>query len=953
MEPSSGNLDNIRQEKSRLYLAALDAFDNGQPANALAHMDRWADLDTDAPEAPGEQLNAIQAFHQQVRDECQSLRAAQNNIRQLIGFGQPDQALAICGEMLAKYPGDSVLLELRNNAQAALSATPGAPAPPMPPAPAGPTREQDAALLRQFLEKGVLVTQGKTAERILKASEEAAQRHPGDPEIQSLVRQLRVAFASPAEPAPPPPPAPAAAPPPPPSPPPPPPPPAVPEPEPLPPPLDFMPPAPPDLSPPPPAPAEPAAGEPFAPPAAAPRVPPPPPPPVAGTPAGAGVPRPVARNRTVTYGLIGAGLLIIILGVIAIVRSLAPAPVQLVEVQLRTTPPGAAIRVAGENKGLSNLSLNLAPGDYQAEAVLDGFEPATTRFTVLPGTPLTVELPLTAWKPVFRLYSEAEEGATTFAGRSLTPGPGGDILVDALDDGEYDFRFASRAGEAAATVRYEGSSMPLLTAPPKVKNLILVLVHQRGDRVVVYSNVSGATAAMDGGSAEPIPPDGRAFSQLTPGSHTLSVEDGKMVRSIPLQTGGAPAVNAFLFAPAAPDRGSLLLIAGVDGAQVLVNGRRHWQLTRNGRVRLSGLAPGNYKITVAREGYEPSEAKTVEIAAGSEARLEFAMKPIARMATLQLSGPAGAQVFVDGNLAGTIEASGSFSTPVSPGSHTFELRRGTARSRAITRNFTAGETYQPVSTELALVQPDGTVRFEVTPASARLLLRKQGEPESAGRPVNGATITLPEGSYSVVASAPGHTSSQVVFAVQPGASVNVPIRLAAAAQAAKPKVTALTMADFDEPNEWDNQAGWHVRRGGNYSTFARTPTAGVFTFTVQLRRGKRVQWFLDYRDSRNHLLFRADRNNFYRLTVVNGRTSELAKVDHGIQNANTFPMRVTVRPDSIVHEILRGGQWVVLDEWKDLSADPTRGKFGFYIPGGKFLTGSDEYALKDFQFLPR
>lgn len=949
MEPASGNLDNIRQEKSRLYLAALDAFDNGQPANALAHMDRWADLDADAPEAPGEQLAAIQAFHQQVRDECQSLRAAQNNIRQLVSFGQADQALTICNEMLAKYPGDSVLLELQASARTALAAGGSGAAPP--PAPAGPSRDEDAALLRRFLEKGILVTQGKTAERILKATEEAAGRHPGDPEIQSLARQVRIAFEAPIEPpaAAPPPPPPAAVPAPP--PPVPPPPPVASESEPAPPPLDFMPPGPPDLSPPPAA-AAPPSGDPFAPPPVPPPLPPPPP--KAGKPAGAMVPAPAGRSRILTFGLIAAGLVIIILGVIAIVRSLAPPPVQMVQVELRTTPPGAAIRVAGENKGLSDLSLTLAPGEYQAEASLEGFEPATTRFRVEPGTPLTVELALTPWRPVFRLYSEAEEGSITFAGRALTPGQGGDALVDGLDDGEYEFRYSSRASEAAATVRYDGSSMPLLVAAPKVKNLILILVHQRNDRVVVQTNVTGAAASMDGGASEPIPPEGRSFTQLAPGSHTLNVEDGKMVRTIPLMTGGGPAVNAYLFAPPASDKGSLLLVAGVDGAQVMINGRRHWQLTRNGRVRVSGLAPGAYKVSVARDGYESTDTRQVEIAAGSEAKLEFTMKPVARMATLRLSGPAGAQVFVDGNLAGTIEASGSFSAPVSPGSHTIELRRGTARSRAITHNFTAGETYQPVSTELALAQPDGSVRFEVTPASARLLLRKQGEPESAGRPVNGTTITLPEGSYTVVASAPGHTSSQVVFAVPPGGSVNVPIRLAAAAvEPAKPKVTTLTMADFDEPNEWDNQAGWHVKRGGNYSTFSRTPTAGVFTFTVQLRRGKRVQWFLDHRDDRNHLLFRADRNNFYRLTVVNGRTNELAKVDHGIRNANTFQMRVTVRRDSIVHEILRDGQWVVLDEWKDMSADPTRGKFGFYIPGGKFLTGSDEYALKDFQFSPR
>ena len=196
MDSDSLNPDQIRQEKSRLYLAALDAFDQGKPADALSQMDRWAELDQQAPESPGEQLTAIHRFHQQLREEAQALRSTQNNIRQLIAFGQAQQALAICNEVLARYPQEPVLLQLK--AEASAEAAPGTPAspppPPAAPAPPVPSREKDAALLRRFLEKGILVTQGSTEDRILKAAEDAALRHPADSEIQSLASQIRIAF---------------------------------------------------------------------------------------------------------------------------------------------------------------------------------------------------------------------------------------------------------------------------------------------------------------------------------------------------------------------------------------------------------------------------------------------------------------------------------------------------------------------------------------------------------------------------------------------------------------------------------------------------------------------------------------------------------------------------------------------------------------------------------------
>jgi eukaryotic-like serine/threonine-protein kinase len=874
-------------------------------------------LELDPSHTLGLNLRAIR--EDQAREEFVSWCTAQ--ARKLQSAGDLEGAAAIVRQGVDKHPREPRLQQLLTNLERVLGDQERT-----------ATRSKDIALLNRFLEKGELVKQEKTAGRVLRSLDEISGRHPNDGEIQVLIQRVRASFGT-----------------------------STPSRE-----------APTNIPSPPPIPTAPIIPSTEPQPAASPlfatqpvEAAPPPPPPTAQAPkpakapAGASpidrlLPAALSQNPKLRNLVLAAGVMIVLLGVVAILRQALAPSASTVPVAITTTPSGASIRIAGENKGVSNLTLHLALGDYQAEALLDGYEPATTRFTVRSGEPFNLSLNLNRWRSSFRLYSDAEDGKATFGDRPLATGPSGDIFYDGFDDGDYELRYASRAGEVSAALRYTPDGIPILATPPQAKNFILVLVHQRGDRAIVYTNAPGARASLDGAPAEPIPPDGHTFSQLAPGDHRLTIEEEKMVRTITFTSGGGPAVNAFIFTPAAPDRGTLLLLAGVDGAQVTINNRRHWQLTRNGQVRIASLAPGNYEIRVSRDGYEPPAPQRVQINSGEEARLEFELKPVARMATLNLSGPAAAQVFIDGNLIGDIDSSGSFSTPVTPGAHTLELRRGAARSRPLNLTFRAGETLSPSANELALVQPDGTVRFEVSPAGATLLLRRQGEPESTGRRVTGSTMSLAEGSYAVVGSAPGHTSAQVIFAVQPGAAITVPVRLAAEATKAAPKAvpTALGMADFDEPNEWDNQDGWWVRRGGNYATYSRTPANGTFSFTIHLRRGKRLQWFANYRDERNHLLFRVDRRSFYRLSVVNGRTTELERVDHGLEGAHTFTFRVAITPGGITHQLSRRGEWVTIDNWTNPPGDPTAGKFGFYIPGGKFLTGSDEYGLRDFQFSP-
>jgi hypothetical protein len=126
----------------------------------------------------------------------------------------------------------------------------------------------------------------------------------------------------------------------------------------------------------------------------------------------------------------------------------------------------------------------------------------------------------------------------------------------------------------------------------------------------------------------------------------------------------------------------------------------------------------------------------------------------------------------------------------------------------------------------------------------------------------------------------------------------------------------------------------------------------VFQFTITLPkktlfRDKPFQWFVDFADARNHLLFKVDRRNFQRVDKINGRDNDGPKRAHNLDKGGTFDVRIEVSPGRVVHSLGDSGRWIPVDEYAVEGRDFTRGKFGFYIPG------SDEYGVRNFAFRPR
>jgi hypothetical protein len=94
----------------------------------------------------------------------------------------------------------------------------------------------------------------------------------------------------------------------------------------------------------------------------------------------------------------------------------------------------------------------------------------------------------------------------------------------------------------------------------------------------------------------------------------------------------------------------------------------------------------------------------------------------------------------------------------------------------------------------------------------------------------------------------------------------------------------------------------------------------------------------------NYVLCEINKNQFERVQVVNGEKKDRFRVRHGVSGSAFVSVKTEVMPDAIVHKVLRGTEWVVVDTFPVNAAG--RGRFGFYLPG------RDELGLSFFDFFP-
>jgi len=644
-------------------------------------------------------------------------------------------------------------------------------------------------------------------------------------------------------------------------------------------------------------------------------------------------------------GAAAAVLVLIALGVTFLHRSKKappPPPASKFAMVLRSTPEGAEIKINGNSCGLSTCSLELPPGNYQADAQLTGYQGATASFTVGPGAAKEISLTLTPLGPRVSIFTDLTDGAV-----SLDDAPAGQIQdggaqLANLTPGKH--VLAVKGGDSAASIPIEilPGAAPKLAGPMDAKNLRCFVVAGYGGDAQLFGNGTGYRVTLDGKVVGSLTADGMPLTGLTPGPHELAL-DSATGQHDRIAFESQPSASLYVSLGSSQNLGMLSIETNEDQAHIFLDGQKYRRDTARGHL-LVYLFPKKWTVTVQKDGFAPSAPQTVEIKRGEEAKVSFTLVPAKSILAVH-HAPPGTDVEVDNISRGTVHPDGEFQVGgIDPGHHTVTLRHDGFKPLQSDQTFAAGKTVDLQGT-LEAAPVTGTLRFEIAPngVDAHVRIRKDGDAQD--REVTGSSVTVPEGHYTVSVSAPQYVATSVAVQVPAGGSALAVVTLRHPEAPKAPAKTAPALVfgleDWLKVGGWAQQDGMITHKGGDWVMAPPDIEQGTIRFTVVSLKGRHVEWVVADRDEKNFLHYELDDKNLTRYEVRNGNKSGQLKVAHGLDKKKPMGFTLTVTPQSVVIKVMRGGGWLDLDKW-DVVGTTIHGRFGFRIPG------SDEIGLQDF-----
>lgn len=616
-----------------------------------------------------------------------------------------------------------------------------------------------------------------------------------------------------------------------------------------------------------------------------------------------------------------------------------------VPVDIVTAPPGANVQINGENKCRSNCRVNLVPGNYQITAVLDGFDPAASGVTVVPGNPINVNLKLIAQSQMVRLFTDLDSGRVILDGKPAGELQDGQLVLDRVPNGKHTLFVIGTNRDATFSFEGQSGKEPKIKGPVSATNMLAVLVTSLGNQATVESSSkTPVKVALNGQARGEAGADGLELKDVPGGDQTLTVGDGADQRKLIVSFGAMPVVTAFLKSDV--NTGTLVVSTGEDGATVLLNGKEYRRKTQHGELRIQTV--GSQVVRVTKPGFQPEPEQRVEVNKGEETRIAFHLRPLPKVAALQIrNGIPGTQILIDEHPAGRIGPDGSFSAAnLTPGDRSIEARRDGFIPRRILRTLRAGETLTINGTELAQPAAAASLNVGTSPADAIITYRRADEAET--HTAHAGTLRLDAGAYVFTIRAPNYTDRTEHLTLAAGETRNLDVALVREfkpAEVPKPKPPA-TAVDW---TGWQQENGEYVRKGGNLVVLHSGPLNGTIMFTARLRkaglfRSGKLRWFIQDGDGTSH--FEVDKKKFQVRGPDGVRSREHSHDrDRDDEDERTYTFQIDITPDRIVHRMKIRGDWITVDS--EQTSGVADGKFGFDIPG------NDQVAISNLRFTPR
>ena len=218
--------------------------------------------------------------------------------------------------------------------------------------------------------------------------------------------------------------------------------------------------------------------------------------------------------------------ILVVAGVVALKHRGQQSAVTLVQLEILTSPPGAAVSMDGKVLGRAPLNEGAAAGFHKLEAVLEGYQPADKSLTLATGTPASISLELQPLSPSLRIFTDLESGVVHLEGQPAAKLQDGEFALDGIAPGKHSIQVTSNG--QTATVEFETSpgTMPVLTKAAASKNLSVIAVSDLGGHARVFSNSKTLQVGLDNQPLQVVGTDGLTFDNLTPASHEFTFAMG-------------------------------------------------------------------------------------------------------------------------------------------------------------------------------------------------------------------------------------------------------------------------------------------------------------------------------------------------------------------------------------------------------------------------------------------
>ena len=285
-------------------------------------------------------------------------------------------------------------------------------------------------------------------------------------------------------------------------------------------------------------------------------------------------------------GVIGGAVVAVVILVLLVNQARKRNLTAAVNVQLATSPPGAAIRVNGDPKCSGNCTLPLTPGDYQVTAFLDGYQPAASTVRVTALQPASVNLKLEPQAQTVRILTDLPQGQVAMDDKPPADLQDGQYVFNNVAPGVHSFKVTSKTGDASFPIEIAEAKPPAISGPVTARNLIAVLVSSMGNKARVVTDAP--TKLSLNGQAQPdASAAGVDLAGFRPGVNEIAVGEGKDQRNLAESFGPAPMVTAFLKSDI--NIGTLIVSTAEDNVRVFLNGKEYPRKTQHGPVTHSHI----------------------------------------------------------------------------------------------------------------------------------------------------------------------------------------------------------------------------------------------------------------------------------------------------------------------------------------------------------------------------